>query len=128
MATTNGTVLVLEDDDDLREALLISLGHAGIDAVGFRDAESAIREWEAAPHRAGLIVLDLGLPSMSGEEFLRSRWMAPGLTRVPVIVITGRRRPSERLRELGVLEVLTKPFESTRLVEAVRTALGRAGD
>lgn len=126
--TTNGSVLVLEDDDDLREVLLQSLGLAGIDAVGFRDAESAMREWEHAPHQAGLIILDLGLPTMSGEEFLRNRWVVPGLQRVPVVVITGRNQPAARLHELGVLEVLRKPFDATRLIAAVRKALGRPAD
>src|SRR5690242_18994089 len=97
------TILVIEDSDDLREVLIQLLGLAGFEAVGFRDAESGLEELEARRCRPRAIVLDLGMPAMSGEEFLRDRRNVPGLAHVPVVVVTGRHVPREAMLALGVV-------------------------
>ena len=64
--------MVIEDDDDLRCLVLELLGAARIDAVGFRNIATAIEDWKTGL-RHSLILLDLWLPVVSGEQFFRAR-------------------------------------------------------
>jgi len=63
--------------------------------------------------RIDLVLLDLNLPDMSGEEFLARFRLVPGCECVPIIVVSGESIPDriDRLTQLGVAEILFKPFD-----------------
>ncbi len=103
-------VVVVEDDEELRELVVQHLAELGFDAVGFadgREALAALRRPGAAP---AVILLDLEMPGMTGWEFRREQLGDPLLARVPVVVASGA--------DLATIEAdayLAKPYESEQL-------------
>ncbi len=117
----NGRVLVVEDDPDVRDLVRRYLGRAGfgVTATG-SGAEAAIWLHEGS---ADLVILDLGLPDVPGEDLLdlaRRRG-------VPVVVLTARCRLEDRLHglELGADDYMAKPFSPRELVLRVKAVLRR---
>ena len=107
-------ILVVEDNDDLRELYKIALRTAGFQVTQASDGLTALRAIQAdAPD---LIVLDLRLPLISGFEV---QHQLPQLqaARVPVVVVTAL--PRERTRGLNVARVLHKPVMPEALVRTV---------
>jgi DNA-binding response OmpR family regulator len=119
-ASTSKTILVVEDDVDAVAILRFALESDGfvVDSVG--DGLSALRQARLAT--PDLVILDLNMPRMGGEDFLYA-WHAevasPG---VPVIVVTAA---SQALRptDLGVAAVLPKPFDIDELRWHIRDLL-----
>jgi two-component system alkaline phosphatase synthesis response regulator PhoP len=120
-----GTVLVVEDDREIRELLRRYLERAGYAAHTTGSGAEAIRLLGSAG--VDLVVLDLGLPDVDGLEVLAAARSA-GAT-VPVVVLTARSGLDDRIRglERGADDYLTKPFSPTELVLRVRAVLSRAG-
>ncbi|PWB74215.1 MAG: hypothetical protein C3F15_08145 [Holophagae bacterium] len=121
MALTGTAVLVVEDDDSMREAIARLLVVAGFEAAPYASAEEVLAD--AAGKCAACVVSDLRLPSMSGLDLLdelRSRgW------RAPFIVITAHDAPGlddEAMRR-GAAAYLVKPFHGSALLDAVRAAI-----
>ena len=107
-------VLVIDDDDDIREFLRILLGLEGyvvLEAREGREGLEAARS-ENPPH---VILLDLMMPGMNGWQFLRARGEDPALERIPVLVLTGA-GPTAVAREF---EVFSKPIDIAALMAAV---------
>src|SRR5262245_40564611 len=103
-------VLLIEDDDDLRETLTMALRHAGLDVLEERLAESALRSMEI--YTPDLLLLDIFMPpgEMSGAELLARLRENPRWRSVPVIVLSGLgdRLNPHVMRSLNVRAVLTK--------------------
>jgi len=114
------SVLVIEDDEDTRNALFEVLLLEQIRAIGARDGAHAIDHFHEGL-RPSVIVLDLGLPLVNGEQFLKDRRLDPALARIPVVVITGREVKTEDFDGLNVKDVVRKPFDPWRIVELVRS-------
>ena len=112
------TVLVIEDDKDLREVFGIALKEAGFRVRDTDDGVAALRLVEHTP--PDLIVLDLVLPTLDGVS-VRQEIAAHAHTRhIPVIVVTGS---AVDVSNLDVAALLRKPIEPHVLVAAVRAAL-----
>ena len=84
----------------------------------------------AAQHAPDLILLDLHLPDIDGEEVLRRLRADERMRDIPVIILSADATPMqmERLMACGAEDYLTKPLELAGFVEAVERALGRAAD
>ena len=108
-------IVVIEDDDDLRETLAMTLGDQGYDVRDFGSAREALRYLEH-DEKVALILLDLMMPDMSGWQFCEERLKSPVLSQIPVVVLTARRSyaPLE-----GVRQVLHKPVAPDQLFAAV---------
>lgn len=123
------TVILVEDDCGLRDALARVLQAAGFTASGYGSAEAALDD--DAVDAADCLVIDLGLPVMSGLDLI-DRLRGRGLE-APIIVITARDEPRirEEIRRRSLRHFLAKPFLGSALVDAVGAALaepkGRAG-
>jgi DNA-binding response OmpR family regulator len=117
--TSGKIVLVIEDDEDTRIAIVEVLRLEKIHAVGVPDGGAAIDRFHQGL-RPSVIVLDLGLPLVSGEQFLQARSLDRELAEVPVFVITGRDVKAHDFEGLNVKDVLRKPFDPDQIVEAVR--------
>ena len=112
------TVLTVEDDYDLRRMFRTALALAGFEVLEAGDGLDALRVLDA--NRPEAVVLDLGLPIMSGEA-VRQEIAAHAHTRqVPVIVVTGQPGTHEALDAACVLR---KPVSPERLVQVVRTCI-----
>jgi DNA-binding response OmpR family regulator len=121
MATT---VLLVEDERKLRELVRSYLERAGFTVLSTGSgAEAIILASSAAPD---LVILDLGLPDVSGETVARElRATAP----VPVLMLTAKSSEEDRIRglELGADDYVTKPFSPRELVLRVQAILRRGG-
>jgi DNA-binding response OmpR family regulator len=112
------TVLIVEDDFDLRRMFRTALALAGFDILEAGDGLDALRVLDA--NRPDVVVLDLGLPIMSGEA-VRQEIAAHAHTRqIPVVVVTGQPGTHEALDAACVLR---KPISPDRLVHVVKSCV-----
>jgi two-component system, OmpR family, phosphate regulon response regulator PhoB len=120
------TILVVDDEAPVREVLRFSLERAGYAVAGAATGHNALRELDKC--FPDLVVLDLGLPDMSGLELLQS-WRHEDRTRaMPVIILTGRGGERERVAGLrsGADDYVTKPFSRDELLARIEAVLRRA--
>ncbi len=80
-------ILIVEDDADIREALAGAMADAGAEVVVAEDGMDALEQLRAGP-RPAVILLDLRLPRLGGEDFLREMRADPRFEHVPVITMT----------------------------------------
>ena len=117
------TILIVEDDAPLRRALRTSLRARDLVVHEAGSGEEALVL--AADRRPDLVLLDLGLPGIDGlETIARLRTF----TDAPVIVLTARDRPADKVAALdaGADDYVTKPFDIDELLARVRAALRRS--
>ena len=116
------TVLLVEDERKLRELVRSYLERAGLTVVSTESGAEAITL--AASMAPDLVVLDLGLPDVSGET-VAAELRAAGP--VPILMLTARSAEEDRIRglELGADDYVTKPFSPRELVLRVQAILRR---
>jgi two-component system sensor histidine kinase ChiS len=114
-------VLVVEDDPDTRLLIQTLLQEEGLDVTPFANGRDAVRWLDE--HEPALIVLDMTLPGMSGEDVALNAHSRYG-RKVPILVVTGDRRPRERTEEADTFVYLTKPFDDDELLRVVEGLLG----
>ena len=122
-APTPLTVLVIDDEPQIRRIVRSALQAPTTRIVEAKDGASGLDL--AAAERPQLIVLDLGLPDMSGAAVCQSlrEW-----TRAPILVLSARHSDTEKvaLLDAGADDYVTKPFSTTELQARVRALLRRA--
>jgi CheY-like chemotaxis protein len=119
VAPLSPTVLLVEDDDSIREIVgevLASRGYEVWQARNGREALDVLRKRAGTPPR--LILLDLMMPDMDGRQFLAERRKEPAMVPIPVIVLTAAGR-TQVSPELDVAAWLSKPVELDRLLATV---------
>ncbi len=120
MNTLAGTILVVEDEAQIRKFLRISLAAHGYTVVEARLGEDGLKL--CATQEPQLVILDLGLPDMDGQDFiLRLReW-----SQVPIIVLSVRASEMEKVQALdaGANDYVTKPFGISELMARIRVVL-----
>ncbi|HZU12102.1 MAG TPA: response regulator [Chloroflexota bacterium] len=116
------TILVVEDDRSLREALAYNLQREGFRAVVAEDADTAVIL--ARREQPSLILLDLMLPGGSGFEVCRA---VRTFTAAPIIMLTARGEEVDRVRglETGADDYVLKPFSLPELLARIRANLRR---
>lgn len=116
-------ILIVDDERSHVGVVAMLLGDAGYEFITAYDGETALRRiHDDAPD---LVLLDLGLPSVSGDEVARS---IVEHALAPVIILTGRKDPKEvaRFLDLGVDDYVAKPFARQELLARIRATLRRA--
>lgn len=118
------TILVVDDDPQIRDVLSMALERAGFDAVLARDGAEGLER--ARTIHPALAVLDIGLPEMDGLELCKAIRKDSDL---PILFLTARDDEVDRILglELGGDDYVTKPFSPRELVARVRAILKRAG-
>jgi two-component system, chemotaxis family, chemotaxis protein CheY len=112
--------MVVDDDADIRETIGMLLERHGFPVATASDGADALAQLRAG-ERPGLILLDLMMPRMNGEEFRRSQLSDNELAAIPVVVLSGAGRTQELLGRIDSgVEVLPKPIELTVLMATVR--------
>lgn len=119
-------VYYVEDDDNLRDLTVYALTQAGIKAEGLRDDA----EFRAACERQtpDAVLLDIMLPGTDGLKILGRIRATPGLSRVPVMMLTAKDTELDTVRALdsGADDYLAKPFGMMEMVSRVRVLLRRS--
>jgi len=118
------TVLVVEDDFDLRDALVPILEYEGHRVVSAANGKEALERLQTMPPPS-LILLDLMMPVMNGEEFRAEQLRDPTLASIPVVVVSAHPGAEERARRIGAAGCVKKPFEIEDLLEQVRRSSRR---
>jgi DNA-binding response OmpR family regulator len=115
-------VLVVDDERKIRELVRSYLERAGIDVVTTGSGAEALEL--AARARPDLVVLDLGLPDVPGDEVARELRSGGDM---PILMLTARAAEADRVRglELGADDYVTKPFSPRELVLRVQAVLRR---
>jgi DNA-binding response OmpR family regulator len=113
----------VEDDSDTRELLAALLNDAGFHAVGAEDGLEALHLLRTVRHHAPatpcLVLLDLNMPRLSGQEFRRAQLCDPNVAPVPVAVMSGAADAEARGLMLGAVATLTKPIDPDVLLDVV---------
>jgi CheY-like chemotaxis protein len=117
------TVLIVEDEDSVREIEHRILTNNGIATLLASTGQQAIEMAQA--HRPDLVLLDLMMPGMSGQDVLHALKSHPATQHIPILIISARASwPTiEESYMLGAVDFVTKPFEYQELLSRVRRAL-----
>jgi len=116
-------VLIVEDDEDLREMMAQILSLAGFNAATATNGREAL-EYLRRGDAPQLILLDLMMPVMDGWEFQRERRRDPNLADVPVVVLSAL--DEVRAAEAATHEFMKKPLDFERLLQIVKDYCGPA--
>jgi CheY-like chemotaxis protein len=112
-------VLVVDDDDDIREVIGELLDDVGYEVILARDGRQALAMLTKEPLPSA-IVLDMMMPGMDGATFRAKQLADERLAAIPVVAISAFGKP----RLPGVRETLAKPFDMSALREAIERACG----
>jgi CheY-like chemotaxis protein len=110
-------ILVVDDDESIRDLLRMHLTSAGYEVQVAADAIAAGYIVLRAP--PDLIITDVNMPHMDGFEFVAALKADPALPRIPVIFLTSMEEGDHRGRELGAVGYVTKPVRADRLLALV---------
>jgi len=121
---TLGTVLVTDDDSDIRQVLRKTLDTFGFTAAEASTGEQALKQIE--DHSFDVVLLDVNMPGMGGIEACRQiRQKAP---RLQILMLTVRDREEDKIKALdaGADDYITKPFSMQELAARIRSAVRRS--
>ena len=118
-------VLIIDDERPIRVVLgrILTKYFTAADVIEAEDGLEALTRLSEA--RFDIVFLDLGMPTISGEEVLKAIRRSSEHARLPVIVVTGMASPEKVLEvvKLGVADYLVKPFRPSRVVERLEKVL-----
>lgn len=122
---TKQRILVVEDEDDIRELLRYNLQKEGYQLTCVVSGEAAIDK--ACSDVPDLILLDLMLPGQDGFEVCKELKKTPATQKIPIIMLTAKGEESDVVTglELGAADYVTKPFSPRILIARVRAVLRR---
>jgi CheY-like chemotaxis protein len=120
-------VLVVEDSDAIRAAFTILLEESGYAVAAAANGAEAVRL--AAERAPDLVLLDLGLPDISGLEVTRRIKADPATARIPLVALTGRDDAADRdaLLAAGCADYLVKPVDTQSLIRALPGYIANVG-
>ena len=123
MESREKTILIVEDDDDIRELIEITLEDSQYCLRTASDGEVGLNA--ILLQRPDLVILDWIMPRLTGLEVLRKIRECPSTAGIPVIVLTSLTEVEheEEVHSLGIFSYLQKPFSPLELIKTVQEAL-----
>ena len=120
MSNNRYKILVVEDDRNILSMIQTVLDSNGYQVLTAQRCQQGMLMLSS--HMPDLVVLDLGLPDMDGEEFIR---FARGSSMIPIIVLSARSEEKDKVSalDLGANDYITKPFGTAELLARVRASL-----
>jgi CheY-like chemotaxis protein len=121
---TNATtpcVLIVEDDDDVREFMQLLVSTSGYDTMTARDGQEALVKMRQ--RKPCMVLLDLQMPRMDGWEFRERQVQDIALRNIPVVCVTAFFDPVQVTERLG-LRCIGKPADFPTIIDAVQTSCG----
>ena len=124
---STNTILLVEDEPDIRDMLRFALTRSGFQVWDTESAEDALTRLDGV--LPGLIIVDWMLPGMSGVELAKRVRNDEVTAHLPMIMLTARGEESDKLKSFdsGVDDYVTKPFSPRELIARVKALLRRAG-
>jgi len=119
-------VLVVDDDPDIREAMIEVLEENGHVATGAANGNEALIALRSSTDQPCLILLDLMMPVMDGRQFREEQMRDPALSPIPVIVISAFRDVAQTAEDMKVAAHVKKPVSLRDLVQLVERFCPRA--
>jgi len=117
-------ILLINDEPDLLEMCGLVLEGAGHEAVSAFGDSHALQLAHAENERPDVVLLDLVMPRVSGEEVFRRVRRSPDTARIPIVIMSALPDGEEITEEIGADAFLEKPFDPDALLAAVSKALG----
>jgi DNA-binding response OmpR family regulator len=116
-------ILIVDDHSSVRDLLRLLCEGEGYEVAEASDGAEALAQIDKdAPD---LLILDLMMPEVDGEQVIKSMWRNQESAKTPVIVVSAKYEALDGLIELiGNANVFPKPFEPTRLLDRVRELVG----
>ena len=121
------TVLVVEDDPDIRELLKFTLERAGLKVMEAESGEDALTVLDGP--QPNVAIIDWMLPGINGVELTQRLRKDPLTSAIPLIMLTARGEEADKLKSFdsGIDDYLTKPFSPKELVARVKALIRRSG-
>jgi len=121
-------ILVADDDEDVREAIVLELQNAGYETMELNTGERVLTT--AIEIQPAAIVLDLAMPVVTGYEALLALKENPATAGIPVIIASAQRGSGvvNTVRDLGAINFLLKPWQEDELVPLVQQAIDSAAE
>jgi DNA-binding NtrC family response regulator len=120
-------VLVVDDEDVLRLLVGMSIESVGLEMIEAEDGDSALKIIRSQD--IAFVVTDLIMPGMTGLDFAAIlKKESPATPATDVILLTGflSQDSEQKAKEIGIFQIIEKPYDYSALEEAVRTAMDRA--
>ena len=114
-----GRILLVDDDDSIRQVVTVFLTDEGYDVAGAADGQAALNQVET--FKPDIILLDLRMPVMDGWEFVRLYRDLPG-PHAPIVAFVAALHPRAVQEEIGAAALLEKPFDLDDLLVALDQA------
>lgn len=123
--TSQGRIVVIEDEPDIREVVVYNLLREGFEVVAMGHGHQGLAEVQRTP--PDCVLLDLMLPGLDGIEICRQIRAEPRTARVPVIMVTAKGEESDVVLGLGMGadDYLSKPFSPRELIARIKAVIRR---
>ena len=117
------TVMIVDDDNDIRESLADALTEEGYLVVQARHGAEALEHLRAAQALPAVILLDLMMPVMDGAEFRERQRHDPHLSTVPVVLITAGVTAKSQAESMDVAACVIKPVKLATLIDTITSVI-----
>jgi len=121
----NQVVMIVDDDDDIRESLIGCLESEGYLPISASDGKQALKLLASLDSPPCLIVLDLMMPVMDGRGFREEQLRHPALARIPVVLISAYAPdPAEVARQMKIDDYMSKPVDPATFLQLIQERCG----
>jgi DNA-binding response OmpR family regulator len=119
------SVLIVEDEPFIMEALSFLLKREGLDVATFADGQGCVERIQSL--KPDLVILDMMLPNRSGMQILEDLRAMDAFTSLPVLMLTAKGQKKDRAaaEDAGVSLFMTKPFANKEIIQNVHRLLNR---
>jgi CheY-like chemotaxis protein len=118
--TRQHPVLIVDDDEEIRESMIDFLQDHGYAPVGATNGKDALDKLEGGLPEPCVIIMDLMMPVMDGLTFRDEQLRHPELAGIPVIVVSAFREAAAVVRDMDCVGLVPKPLDLDKLLRAVR--------